>query len=923
MKKIKFTCSNCQAKLRVPSHLAGVSAPCPKCGHKITAPTDYDSIVEDTPQKQVAAIPLQQNAAESEQKRAVPDPYPVASAAVATSSPPIERPSPVAEKLPERPAPAPVLPAPPAPVAEKPAPEEQDRPSLEEQSPMVSEAEVAGELSPPEPTTIPLPPVGNTPHEESIEGLPDLPESEHTSLPEPAVPKTQPIRVSASSSLLPDVKETSSLDDELPRLDISLGEGASAVESPSLNAGTPTKTKLDLQQPSIDPAPEPQHEFSPDDFIIPEEVFIPPADEIRFDDEEPLGDLENDSPSPEAVVDEFVPSVVPPPIVEAEPEPESAHETDFSAFAEKDDFEPESSFDDSFPEFPADERLPEDLPFLPPLPEVDYSARSETALDEGSFENLFAQQAQSSAEIPALPPEQEMSTPEPVYSQDQAVDVDHPPRDEFLEPVALPEPVQPEKSDSDVLDEMFGSSAPESQGMSKSTVVMLCSLGAVVVISVVLVLFIGLAFGGFSVANPGEESGSDDATSMLMASKEKDAAKEENPEDLKSPLDDVEPATDEAPAVIDPVAIEKADPVSEKPAGNEPPAVGTVTLPGDMGQPVIIADSGGASGEPDEQVVDAARSIAEKLETGNTESASALTFDEQVEKMINGDPSAAVDEVANQVDSLIGNTPEIDLESLGTAEVSAMSSETKSGLEKESESLVNYNPPGAFPAPGEAEGPLERVSDVIDAFLRAPDWETRLKYCYRGDSLRPAIEEYYQKWPDFRFGRYAHQMFQMEMDTSLGGPYWVYLVSESDRNQDQGFPIIIRVEDGNLKVDWEIFAEFNDQHFVKFLKGELPNPGTFRLVMERKSDYYGTDRDDFADLDDYLVYQVSTPYGEIDEFSEYAFVKKDSEMASQLDAAVGLGDEPLAVILTLERTAFDHGRKHYVVKDYVREGWFK
>ena len=47
MKKIKFTCSHCQAKLRVPSHLAGVSAPCPKCGATITAPSDFDDAEEE------------------------------------------------------------------------------------------------------------------------------------------------------------------------------------------------------------------------------------------------------------------------------------------------------------------------------------------------------------------------------------------------------------------------------------------------------------------------------------------------------------------------------------------------------------------------------------------------------------------------------------------------------------------------------------------------------------------------------------------------------------------------------------------------------------------------------------------------------------------------------------------------------------
>ena len=47
MKKIKFTCPNCHAKLRVATHLAGVTAPCPKCGVKIMAPTDFENFTEE------------------------------------------------------------------------------------------------------------------------------------------------------------------------------------------------------------------------------------------------------------------------------------------------------------------------------------------------------------------------------------------------------------------------------------------------------------------------------------------------------------------------------------------------------------------------------------------------------------------------------------------------------------------------------------------------------------------------------------------------------------------------------------------------------------------------------------------------------------------------------------------------------------
>ncbi len=131
------------------------------------------------------------------------------------------------------------------------------------------------------------------------------------------------------------------------------------------------------------------------------------------------------------------------------------------------------------------------------------------------------------------------------------------------------------------------------------------------------------------------------------------------------------------------------------------------------------------------------------------------------------------------------------------------------------------------------------------------------------------------------------------------------------------------MEDGNLKVDWEIYSEFYDRHFVRFREGAMPRPATFRVVIERVSDYYGTDREAFADLDDYYVYQINPPYGDLNEFSEYAFVDKNSEIAKKLEGVVGLGEEPLAVIVTLDEKPFAHGVKHFVITEYLTEGWFR
>ena len=166
----------------------------------------------------------------------------------------------------------------------------------------------------------------------------------------------------------------------------------------------------------------------------------------------------------------------------------------------------------------------------------------------------------------------------------------------------------------------------------------------------------------------------------------------------------------------------------------------------------------------------------------------------------------------------------------------------------------------------------------------------------------------------------------MESSENNGGPFWVYFISTGDDNSR--FPLFIRAEDGILKVDWEIFSEFFDAHFVRFLAGDIPSPHTFRVVIKRVSDYYGPDRETFPDLDQYYVYKVEPPYGGEHEFSSYAFVRKDDPIAARLEEVVGLNDDPLAfiplaVIVTMESKPFAHGINHYVITDFLTEGWFR
>ena len=394
--------------------------------------------------------------------------------------------------------------------------------------------------------------------------------------------------------------------------------------------------------------------------------------------------------------------------------------------------------------------------------------------------------------------------------------------------------------------------------------------------------------------------------------------KEPEPEgsETKAPSEAaVAPEIEDAPAPAGP-GIAAYPPLEDPPA--EPAAESaprsTLSLPGDTAEPVRIVDTSVSRPVEEPAALPAPPKAVENtaaLENpAPANEPEALSFDERVQNIVNGNGLNA--EASAAMNEAVPSLPASDaVGSFGAGNAPA----DAPGV------IENYNPPEFFKAPGPDDGPLGKTHDVIDAFLRAPDWKTRSKYVYQAESLAPAMEEYYKKWPDNRLDRFSLQLFQMEEDPELGGPDWVYLVSTSDI--DSGFPLIVRSENGNLKVDWEIHSEFFDEHFVKFQNGGIAAPQTFRLVIERVTDYYGPDRDAFTDLSDYNVYQINPPYGDLNEFSESAFVKSDSEIAAKLDEVVGLGEEPLAVIVTLDNQAFSHGVKHLTITDYVTEGWFR
>lgn len=214
-----------------------------------------------------------------------------------------------------------------------------------------------------------------------------------------------------------------------------------------------------------------------------------------------------------------------------------------------------------------------------------------------------------------------------------------------------------------------------------------------------------------------------------------------------------------------------------------------------------------------------------------------------------------------------------------------------------------------------APGPLAEQRNTLVAFLSAPNWQARLPYIYRAESLKDTIAGYYQEHADGALATHELEFFHLDESTENGGPYWIFFVTMP--TAPAGFPAIVRRTPEGFKVDWECFAEFNDRLFVNFFESGQAGPEEFRVVLKR-TDYWGPDRPQFADLEKYLCYRVELPYTDLD---HYAFIAIDTPLAEELGKKVTWGVPPLASIVSFQRMNFSHGQSHLMIVGLVTEGW--
>ena len=261
-----------------------------------------------------------------------------------------------------------------------------------------------------------------------------------------------------------------------------------------------------------------------------------------------------------------------------------------------------------------------------------------------------------------------------------------------------------------------------------------------------------------------------------------------------------------------------------------------------------------------------------------------------------------------------GDTPMKSTPDAGAGAGSNLPASTPGAMTAATSALV-AKPTPVGPLRELAPGPLAEQRGALVSFLNGANWQERLPFIYRADSLKSSIEGYYKDHADAALPEHELEFFHLDESTENGGPYWIFFVTTPAA--PDGFPAIVRRTPEGFKVDWECFVEFNDRLFVNFFESGEAGPKQFRVVLKR-TDYWGPDRPQFTDLDKYICYRVELPYTDLD---HYAFIAIDDPLADELSQKVTWGMPPLASIVSFERVNFAHGKSHLKIVDLVTDGW--
>lgn len=132
--------------------------------------------------------------------------------------------------------------------------------------------------------------------------------------------------------------------------------------------------------------------------------------------------------------------------------------------------------------------------------------------------------------------------------------------------------------------------------------------------------------------------------------------------------------------------------------------------------------------------------------------------------------------------------------------------------------------------------PLGVARHVLDQFLTAPDWETRLALSLNADTIRDTMAVHFRDHPDGPIPVEGVAWLTNGKIPGTDRQYYGFRVGVRDLPAD--IPVAVEDTGKGFRVDWLAFLETYEQRLKAFVASPRKEPGQFRVVLRRKH-YYG------------------------------------------------------------------------------------
>ena len=229
---------------------------------------------------------------------------------------------------------------------------------------------------------------------------------------------------------------------------------------------------------------------------------------------------------------------------------------------------------------------------------------------------------------------------------------------------------------------------------------------------------------------------------------------------------------------------------------------------------------------------------------------------------------------------------------------------------------------GAAPAPVEAaitpsSDPRDRARNVVRKFLEAQSWKDRVGLVDASGDPGAALSAYYQSHPDLPISNYRLDFFHNEPRPGDTGSAYIFFLTFPD--ETDGFPVMVMENQGEFRLDWDLYLEFREKAFQRFVEDAPEKAASFRLVLQRVT-YWEPDRDQIPNVDQLLCYKIDPPYPG---FTRYAFVDRETEVGKQLGKELSWESDPLAAEVQLKWSEFPGGKRYLTIDRLVARSWVR